>query len=147
MKEEKDKSLKDCNSLEIANLLDITLKCFACSDALMPHMLPIPLDIEDKRRLCLMLEACECVSKMQHRFNNNPTPTVFGDLFVITPKGILFYTMNSFTSEYYKNEKALKEDSFKAKKVRWELCISILSLILSIIVFLDNAKIISFHFY
>ena len=135
-REMEPKHLKDCNSLEIANLLDITLKCFVGSDALMPHMLPIPLDIEDKRRLCLMLEACECVSKMQHRFNNEPTPTVFGDLFAITPKGILFYTMNSFTSEYYKNEKALKEESFKAKKIRWELYISGLSLIVSLLAFL-----------
>lgn len=127
----KEKTLSSCNQLEIAQLLDISLRSFASFSALEPRMLPVPFSVEDKRRLCLMLEAHGYIEKMSHHFSNDKSPTVFPNLFIITPKGTLFYASNSFKSEYYKNIKALKEASFKAYKIRWELVISIISMIIS----------------
>ena len=143
------KNLSECSKLEVAQILDVALKSFSIfsESVLEDRMLPLPFDIKDKRRICMMLEAGGYIERLSYQSNNSNAPTVFPHIFSITPKGMMFYLTSSFVCEYNKKQKALKEESFRVKKVRWELCISILSLILSIIVFLDNAQIISFRFY
>lgn len=140
-------SLKNLPQRELSILLDKVLAVFVSSEIIDYRTLKIELDEIDKYAVCLMLKSCGYINEFRQQFTENREKTVFPGLFTITPEGMMFYLTNSFVHEYNKKQKALKEESFRAKKIKWELCISILSLILSIIVFLDNAQIISFRFY
>lgn len=131
------KNLSECNKLEVAQILDVALKSFSTfsESVLEDRMLPLPFDVKDKRRICMMLEAGGYIKKMSYQSNNSNGSTVFPYIFSITPKGMLFYTMNSFVSEYMKEQESQKEAKFKSKKIKFELCISFISLFISLLSF------------
>lgn len=131
------KNLSECSKLEVAQILDVALKSFSIfsESVLEDRMLPLPFDIKDKRRICMMLEAGGYIERLSYQSNNSNAPTVFPHIFSITPKGMLFYTMNSFVSEYMREQESQKEAKFKSKKIKSELCISFISLFISLLSF------------
>lgn len=131
------KNLSECSKLEVAQILDVALKSFSTfsESVLEDRMLPLPFDVKDKRRICMMLEAGGYIERLSYQSNNSNAPTVFPHIFSITPKGMLFYTMNSFVSEYMREQESQKEAKFKSKKIKSELCISFISLFISLLSF------------
>lgn len=131
------KNLSECSKLEVAQILDVALKSFSIfsESVLEDRMLPLPFDVKDKRRICMMLEAGGYIERLSYQSNNSNAPTVFPHIFSITPKGMLFYTMNSFVSEYMREQESQKEAKFKSKKIKSELCISFISLFISLLSF------------
>lgn len=131
------KNLSECSKLEVAQILDVALKSFSTfsESVLEDRMLPLPFDVKDKRRICMMLEAGGYIERLSYQSNNSNALTVFPHIFSITPKGMLFYTMNSFVSEYMREQESQKEAKFKSKKIKSELCISFISLFISLLSF------------